>query len=121
MRHKAAGHNNVEKTSYSCHQCTFTSDEADSLKNHLVEHLSEVPYECSMCSEAFASEDLYKKHLTLHEMEEIALRNASGQDLYSSQKVMFRCSICFSKFSSKLQCQIHEKSCQGKHLFIYYF
>lgn len=118
MRHKILGHNMLEKSSYKCQYCSFTTEEMDCLKSHILTHSDKVPYKCSTCSEEFTSEELYKKHLTLHEIEEITLHrfsSSSGQDLISQteKRPEFRCSICFLKFSSKLRCQFHEKTCQG--------
>lgn len=117
------GHNNTEKTIHKCHYCTYSTEDMDSLKQHLLTHADSVPYKCSTCSEEFTSREVYEKHISLHEIEEISLHGFSSvdeQDLFSTQNtnsaknLEFRCSICFVKFNSKLRCQIHEKSCQGK-------
>lgn len=124
MRHKALGHKNMEKCVHKCQYCTYTTQDMDCLKHHLLTHADSVPYKCGTCSEEFTSEEVYQKHVALHEVEEITLHGFSAvdeQDLFSTENknsaknLEFRCSICFVKFNSKLRCQIHEKTCQGKN------
>lgn len=125
MKHKNEGHNKKEKRSpsYECQHCEFSASELELFQNHLLIHANKVPYKCDICSEEFDSEELYKNHLSTHEKEKFSVHNLSTdkeinlflmQHTDPEKNLVFRCSVCFAKFSSKLSCQIHEKSCQGK-------
>lgn len=132
-----------KRSPYKCQQCTFSAEDLESLTYHVLNHCDQVPYTSTASSQDFVSEELCEKPSSDHEQEEISLDIPSEEPheepspdheqeeislhipsesvegllpipgRVQEKITLFRCSVCFTKFTSRLSCQLHEKTCQG--------
>uniref|UniRef100_A0A336MPI1 CSON004823 protein n=1 Tax=Culicoides sonorensis TaxID=179676 RepID=A0A336MPI1_CULSO len=91
--HVASRHFNIKP--FQCHHCDKTFASKDTLKGHMVAHLSERKEICFVCGAKFKSKLSLYKHKVIHENRE------------------YRCYVCNAKFKTKYDCTYHERV---KHL-----
>ena len=92
--HVDSEHKGIKK--YSCDQCGFRTNRSDVFKIHMIDHTGIFPHNCSTCGKGFKTRGELNNHEDTH--------------LPDEQKYKFSCQFCGSKFTRKVNLDVHIKS-----------